>query len=102
MPRAASNIMSCWQCPRYSRAERRCRDGKSNPKSKSDSVAVAEALGLRALCHYNPYRDALALRMYFPGHPLAIAASARPKRSSAPRPGNPPETREKTGIQERE
>lgn len=67
--------MTCWQCPRYSRAERRCQDGKANPKSKTDSVAVAESLGLRALCHYNPYRDALALRMHFPHHPRLPVAS---------------------------
>lgn len=76
--------MSCWQCPRYSRTERRCRDGKANPKRKSDSVAVAEFLGLRALCHYNPYRDALALRMHFPNHPLTIAVSAPKRRSHRP------------------
>lgn len=58
--------MACWQCPRYSRAERHCKDGKANPKSKADSVAVAELLGLRALCHYNSYRDTLALRTHFP------------------------------------
>ncbi|MFK5004352.1 hypothetical protein, partial [Klebsiella pneumoniae] len=33
---------------------------------KSDSIAVAELLGARALCYQNPYRDALALRMHFP------------------------------------
>jgi hypothetical protein len=72
--------MACWQCPRYDRAERRCQDGKANPKSKSDSVAVAELLGVRALCHYNPYRDGLALRMYFPNHPATLAAS-QPRRA---------------------
>jgi hypothetical protein len=66
----AEKRMRCWQCPRYSRAERRCRDSKANPKSKADSVAVAEQLGLRALCHYNPYRDALALRMHFPARAM--------------------------------
>src|SRR5438874_295498 len=69
--------MACWQCPRYSRTERHCRDGKTNPKKKTDSMAVAEALGVRALCHYNPYRDALALRMHYPALPLP----AVPKRS---------------------
>jgi hypothetical protein len=72
--------MACWQCPRYSRAERRCLDGKTNPKSKADSVAVAELLGVRALCHYNPYREPLALRMYFPNHPTTRALSARKPR----------------------
>ena len=67
--------MTCWQCPRYNREERRCLDGKANPKKKADSVTIAETLGLRTLCHYNPHRDALALRMYFPHHPQTIVAS---------------------------
>jgi hypothetical protein len=72
--------MTCWQCPRYDRSERHCRDGKANPKKKTDSITVAELLGLRALCHYNPYRDVLALRMYFPGQPATIALSlSRPR-----------------------
>lgn len=74
--------MACWNCPRYSRAGRQCADGKANPKKKADSVMVAEVLGLRALCHYNPYRDALAARMYFPNTPLGINSvpPRRPRR----------------------
>ena len=74
--------MACWNCPRYSRVERQCADGKANPKKKADSVMVAEALGLRALCHYNPYRDALAAHMYFPNTPLGIHSvpPRRPRR----------------------
>ena len=72
--------MTCRQCPRYDLNAQRCLDGKANPRSKSDSVAVAEQLGLRTLCHYNPFRDALALRMYFPNAPVTRAASARPAR----------------------
>lgn len=71
--------MACWNCPRYSRTERRCADGKSNPRKKADSVMVAEVLGLRALCHYNPYRDPLAARMYFPNTALGLD-SVPPKR----------------------
>lgn len=78
----AEKRMTCRQCPRYDRANQRCLDGKANPRSKSDSVAVAEFLGLRTLCHYNPYRDALALRMHFPRLPMTIATSSRPRRSS--------------------
>ena len=74
-------VMTCWQCPRYNREERRCLDGKANPKKKTDTVAVAETLGLQVLCHYNPYRDALALRKYFPHLPAAIAASQKKRRS---------------------
>ena len=72
--------MACWNCPRYSRTDRQCADGKANPKKKADSVMVAEALGLRALCHYNPYRDALAARMYFPNTRLGIH-SVPPRRA---------------------
>jgi hypothetical protein len=74
-------VMTCWMCPRYNREERFCRDGKTNPKKKTDTVAVAELLGLESLCHYNPYRDALALRKYFPHHPATIAASQPGRRS---------------------
>ncbi len=68
----AEKRMHCWNCPRYSRTERVCADGKANPKKKADSVTVAEVLGLRALCHYNPYRDALAARKFFPNTALGI------------------------------
>ncbi len=57
-----------------------CQDGKTNPKRKTDAVAVAELLGLRALCHYSPHRDGLALRRHFPASASAIASVARPKR----------------------
>jgi len=67
--------MACWQCPRYDRETRRCRDGKANPRRKTDSVAVAELLGLRALCHYNPYRDTLARRKHFPRHSFVLTSA---------------------------
>jgi hypothetical protein len=73
----AEKRMTCWRCPRYDREARRCRDGKTNPKSKADSIAVAEQLGLRALCHYNPYRDPLARRMHFPERPVPLPKAAR-------------------------
>jgi hypothetical protein len=69
--------MTCWNCPRYDRSAFHCRDGKTNPRKKSDTVMVAELLGLRALCHYNLYRDSLAQRTYFPNDPATIQASAR-------------------------
>ena len=74
--------MSCWNCPRYLREERRCREGKANPKRKSDTFAVAETLGVRTLCHYNVYRDALAMRMFFPSAPdtIRLTAEARDAR----------------------
>ncbi len=68
--------MRCWNCPRYSRPERVCLDGKANPRSKSDSVAVAETLGLRTLCHYNLYRDALSARMHYPRSRIGILSVA--------------------------
>jgi hypothetical protein len=69
--------MTCWNCPRYDRNLFHCLDGKANPKKKADTVAVAELLGLRALCHYNLYREALALRTYYPKDPVTIGLSAR-------------------------
>ena len=71
-PEKPARRMSCWNCPRYSRTDRKCREGKVNPKRKSDTFAVAELLGLRALCHYNPYRDALAMRMFHPSAGITI------------------------------
>ncbi len=79
--------MSCWQCPRYQMTERRCLDGKTNPRSKDDSLEVARMLGLQALCHYNPYRDLLALRMYHPNLALTASLSARRARRKGRRPG---------------
>ena len=75
--RIALKRMTCWNCPRYDRAAFRCRDGKTNPRKKADTVLVAELLGLRSLCHYNLYRDALAQRTHYPNDPITISASAR-------------------------
>ena len=69
--------MTCWNCPRYNRAEFRCLDGKTNPRKKVDCVIVAEILGLRALCHYNLYRDILTQRTHYPNAPFTVDASAR-------------------------
>jgi hypothetical protein len=71
--------MTCLKCPRYEREALHCREGKANPRSKADTVAVAELLGLQALCHYNPYRDALALQMYFPNADITRRATAKPR-----------------------
>lgn len=68
--------MTCARCPRYNREALRCLDGKTNPRKKADTFIVAELLGLRALCHYNPYRDALAYRMYFPAKAATLTASS--------------------------
>lgn len=80
-PQKPPKRMTCWNCRRYDRTVRKCLEGKTNPKRKSDSFAVAETLGLRALCHFNPFRDGLAMRMFFPCAPATIQASARSKRS---------------------
>ncbi len=79
-PEQRPRRMTCWNCPRYTRTDRRCLEGKANPRRKSDSFTVAEMLGIRALCHYNLYRDRLAMRMYFPTAPETIRASARRRR----------------------
>ena len=72
--------MSCWNCPRYSRTDRRCREGKANPKRKSDAITVAEILGVRTLCHYNPFREPLAMRMFFPTATATRRATAEARR----------------------
>lgn len=69
--------MTCLKCPRYDGEAHHCREGKANPRNKPDSVAVAELLGLQALCHYNPYRDGLALQMYFPTADITRRTTAR-------------------------
>lgn len=61
--------VTCPQCLRYDKEARHCLDGKANPKRKSDSVEVAEVLGVQHLCLFNPYRDTIALQMYDPHHP---------------------------------
>lgn len=73
--------MTCLKCPRYDAETQRCREGKANPRNKVDTVAVAELLGLQTLCHYNPYRDGLALQMYFPNAAITRrATAARPRK----------------------
>ena len=80
----APRRMTCWNCRRYSRTEMRCREGKANPKRKSDSFARAEALDCGLCATADPYRDGLAMRMFFPGAPATILLSAR-KRRTRPR-----------------
>ena len=82
--------MACWNCPRYDRTERKCKDGKTNPKRKADSVLAAELLGVRALCHYNPYRDLIALLTYAPKTPAVIALAAKSRRTKRTRRGTIP------------
>ena len=77
---ASERRMSCWMCPRYDRAERHCKDGKTNPKRKSETKEVAEQLGVQSICHYNPYRDLFAIRMYFPESPMAKTVRRRSRR----------------------
>ena len=73
--------MTCLKCPRYDAEAHRCREGKANPRNKVDTVAVAELLGLQTLCHYNPYRDALALQMHFPNADITRrTTAARPRK----------------------
>jgi len=82
----AEKRMLCWNCPRYDRTAFHCRDGKANPKKKVDSLLVAEFLGLRTLCHYNPYRDVLAQQTHFPNAKATIQASASRRRRVRPAP----------------
>lgn len=77
----AERRMTCARCPRYDKEALHCRDGKANPKSRRDTKEVAETLGVQALCHYNPYRDALALRMYFPDRVLLHPPAEKRKQS---------------------
>ena len=78
--------MTCARCPRYDKEANHCRDGKANPRTKRDAREVAEMLGVQALCHYNPYRDAFALRTYFPArvllHPPASGGVKRKSRTN--------------------
>jgi hypothetical protein len=79
----AERRRSCWQCSRYDRTERHCRDNKTNPKTKRDSKEVAETLGVQALCLYNLYRDSLALRMYFPDRTLLFPPNEKRTRRNS-------------------
>lgn len=71
--------MTCARCPRYDKEANHCRDGKANPRTKRDAREVAEMLGVQALCHYNPYRDAFALRTYFPARALLHSPNEKRK-----------------------
>lgn len=70
----------CWQCRTYDREARRCRIGKANPKTKRESITVAELLGAQVLCLHNPHREPLILRMRFPDRPIvwSLPAPRRP------------------------
>ncbi|MCS6777735.1 MAG: hypothetical protein RMJ43_00880 [Chloroherpetonaceae bacterium] len=91
----ADRRMTCSRCPRYDRAERRCLDGKANPRTKRDTRDLVAFLGVQALCHYNPYREAMAFRMYFPGRPLLHPV---PKTSRSRQ--HPPESAPTQGLEE--
>jgi hypothetical protein len=50
--------MDCRDCPRYE-PERRCLDGKVNPRSWTQAVETANVLGVRAICALNAHRERL-------------------------------------------
>jgi hypothetical protein len=62
----AQQSITCRRCPTYDREARRCRIGKTNPKTKHESLTVAELFGPQALCLHNPHREPLLLRMRCP------------------------------------
>lgn len=69
--------ISCWNCNRFHRDEGRCKDGKTNPRRKTDAVEVAEVMGVRALCIFSPYRDILAVRLTMPNSEAAREGAAK-------------------------
>jgi hypothetical protein len=60
--------MDCRDCPRHDADERRCRDGKINPRDWETAVNVANVLGLRSICVFNDHRERLVRSR---GNPLA-------------------------------
>lgn len=55
--------MKCRDCPRFDPEANKCADGKVNPPTRSLAVDVANVLGVRAICSFNPYRELLASRV---------------------------------------
>lgn len=51
--------MTCRDCHRFDVESKRCKDGKVNPQSYSDSFEVARYLGLRSICVFNDFREQL-------------------------------------------
>lgn len=51
--------MYCQDCPRWNEENEQCRDGKVNPENWGMAVEVANAIGVRAICMFNPHREKL-------------------------------------------
>jgi hypothetical protein len=51
--------MRCSECHRFDREARSCKDGKLNPQRRSEAVDVVWAMGPRALCIFNDFREEL-------------------------------------------
>ena len=95
----------CRNCKIFDKSEHRCRDGKSNPRKKSDAVDLADLLGVQNLCVHNRYRDQLVRNRFsfdllHPSEPRAIhkhflgflAATLPTTESSPSSEGNPSDT----------
>jgi hypothetical protein len=68
----ASLSNNCLSCASYNREERRCSVGKANPRRKLDAVAVAETLGLHALCIFCEHREELVRHAHKLGPVLPV------------------------------
>ena len=51
--------MDCRDCARWDQENRKCRDGKVNPRKWELAVETAQVLGLRSICVFNDYRERL-------------------------------------------
>ena len=51
--------MYCRDCIRYDKATEKCLDRKVNPQRYEQALAVAQTMGVRALCTFNDHRERL-------------------------------------------
>lgn len=51
--------MTCPGCPRYDEERRVCKDGKMNPQKREQANEVVRIYGLRVICPFNDFREAL-------------------------------------------
>lgn len=59
--------MRCRDCARYDLEAQKCLDSKVNPFRWDQAVDVANLLGVRAICVFNPFREKLLASRCVPG-----------------------------------
>ncbi len=78
--------MECKDCARFNAEKKECLDQKLNPADWGSAVIVANAMGVRAICAFNDYRERLIRARLQTNERMAGDIRRRPTRKLGPFP----------------